>query len=195
MRRLAKTALAVAVPVIALVAVLTVRGAEGDAAAAAVLKDKAGVQSGAVRVVTSPSGAQVIANVNLPVAAAGFHGFHIHGKGVCDPNSIDPATNQVSPFFSAGGHLGGGPGAQSHAGHDGDMPSLLVNKDGTATIIFRTDRVTLSKILDADGSAIIVHAGPDNLANIPTRYAPGGPDAATLNTGDAGARALCGVLK
>jgi len=36
--------------------------------------------------------------------------------------------------FSAGGHLGGGVGGQVHAGHDGDMPSLLINKDGTATV-------------------------------------------------------------
>ncbi|MDQ4133604.1 MAG: superoxide dismutase family protein [Actinomycetota bacterium] len=195
MRRLVKMGLAVAVPVIGLVAVLTTAGAEGNTAATAVLTNTAGQPAGAVRVVTSGGGAQVIANVKMPMAAAGFHGFHIHSKGVCDPNSVDPATNQVVPFSSAGGHLGGGPGGQTHAGHDGDMPSLLVNKDGTATMIFRTDRVTLSKILDGDGSAIIVHAGPDNFGNIPTRYAPGGPDAATLNTGDAGGRALCGVLR
>jgi len=36
------------------------------------------------------------------------------------------------------------------------------------------------------GTALIVHAGPDNFANIPSRYAPA-PDATTLATGDAGA--------
>lgn len=195
MTRLAKTALIAVVPVIALVAVLAVRGAEANSGAQAVLKNAAGVDSGVVRVGASGSGAQVMATVTLPVSAAGFHGFHIHSRGVCDPNSVDPATGQVVPFFSAGGHLGGGAGGQSHAGHDGDMPSLLVNKDGTATITFKTDRAALTKILDADGSAVIVHAGPDNFANIPTRYAPGGPDATTLNTGDSGGRTLCGVLK
>ncbi len=74
------------------------------------------------------------------------------------------------------------------------MPVLLVGADGTAQASFTTDRVTLADVLDANGAAIIIHAAPDNYANIPTRYAPGGPDAATLATGDSGARVACGVV-
>ena len=33
----------------------------------------------------------------------------------------------------------------------------------------------------ADGSAVMVHSGPDSFANIPARY--GGRDQETLNTG------------
>lgn len=117
--------------------------------------------------------------------AAGFHGFHIHENGQCDGSS-------APPFASAGGHLN--PGGAGHAGHAGDMPVLLVNGDGTAQASFTSDRVTLTDILDSNGSAIIVHAGPDNYANIPTRYAPGGPDADTLATGDSGGRVACGVV-
>ena len=51
----------------------------------------------------------------------------------------------------------------------------------------------LAQLRDADGSALIVHAGPDNFANIPPRY--GTPDADTLATGDSGARAACGVVR
>ena len=45
----------------------------------------------------------------------------------------------------------------------------------------------------------MLHAGPDNLANIPARYATGtppvpGPDATTKGTGDAGSRLACGVI-
>ena len=53
--------------------------------------------------------------------------------------------------------------------------------------------------LDADGSAVMVHALPDNFANIPPeRYqqvngAPG-PDEMTMATGDAGKRVACGVI-
>ena len=50
------------------------------------------------------------------------------------------------------------------------MPSLLVLDDGTAQALFATDNFTIEKLFDADGSAIIIHAGPDNFANIPTRY-------------------------
>jgi Cu-Zn family superoxide dismutase len=80
------------------------------------------------------------------------------------------------------------------------MPSLLVMEDGTASIRFKTDAFTVEELFDADGSAIIVHAGRDNFANIPTRYYSTtegvyGPDSATLATGDSGARTACGVVE
>ena len=60
-----------------------------------------------------------------------------------------------------------------------------------------SDRYDVESLFDADGSAFIVHAAPDNYANISTRYSAAGvpgPDAATLATGDAGGRVLCGVI-
>ena len=47
----------------------------------------------------------------------------------------------------------------------------------------------------------MIHAGPDNFGNIPsaryTNVVPGQPvpDETTLNTGDAGGRIACGVIK
>jgi Cu-Zn family superoxide dismutase len=85
-----------------------------------------------------------------------------------------------------------------HGDHAGDMPPLLVTADGDAWATFVTDRFTLDELRDADGSAVMVHAGRDNLANIPPeRYSAAGvpgPDATTLMTGDAGARVACGVI-
>src|SRR4051812_47402171 len=52
----------------------------------------------------------------------GYHGFHIHKKGICDPESLDPATG--SPFFSAGPHVD--LDEHSHPQHTGDLPDLLV---------------------------------------------------------------------
>ena len=74
------------------------------------------------------------------------------------------------------------------------MSSLLVKRNGTATLRLTTDRFTIADLRDADGSAVMVHAGADNFANIPPRYAPGGPDQATLDTGDSGARVACGEI-
>jgi superoxide dismutase, Cu-Zn family len=117
----------------------------------------------------------------------GFHGFHVHTTGRCVP-----------PFTSAGGHFN--PAGVGHGDHPGDLPSLLVNRDGTGELEFETDRFALSDLLDDDGSALMVHAGRDNFANIPARYHSHvtdtfGPDAETLATGDSGARAACGVVE
>jgi superoxide dismutase, Cu-Zn family len=116
-----------------------------------------------------------------------FHGFHVHEVGKCVP-----------PFMSAGGHFN--PADVPHGDHAGDMPSLLVNEDGTGELEFETDRFSLRDLFDADRSAVIVHEGRDNFANIPTRYIQEetgmpGPDADTLATGDAGGRVACGVVE
>ena len=128
---------------------------------------------------------------NLP---PGFKGFHLHSVGRCEPHSADPPDpSKTGDFLSAGGHLGGGDAA--HPGHRGDLTSLQVRGDGSAELVTTTDAVDLDAVLDADGSAVIVHTGPDNFANIPSRYASAGPDARTQATGDAGDRAACGVVK
>jgi superoxide dismutase, Cu-Zn family len=116
-----------------------------------------------------------------------FHGFHVHEVGQCVP-----------PFTSAGGHFN--PDDVPHGEHAGDLPSLLVNGDGTGRLQFDTDRFSISDLFDADGSALIVHEGRNNYANIPDRYIQEetgmpGPDEETLATGDAGARAACGVIE
>jgi superoxide dismutase, Cu-Zn family len=128
--------------------------------------------------------------------APGFHGFHIHEVGVCDPNATDPAGNPT-PFSTAGGHLN--PAGAPHGQHAGDLPLLHVSGDGSARASFDTDSAKLAQILDANGSAFIIHAAPDNYANIPSRYTSSttgqpGPDDATLATGDSGGRVACGVI-
>jgi Cu-Zn family superoxide dismutase len=111
----------------------------------------------------------------------GFHGFHIHTTGRCEPPD----------FTSAGGHLN--PTGADHGDHAGDLPSLLVNEDGRGLLAAVTDRFSLAELRDDDGSAVMVHSGRDNFANIPARY--GGPDAETRSTGDAGSRLACGVVR
>jgi Cu-Zn family superoxide dismutase len=117
---------------------------------------------------------------------AGFHGFHIHTVGACEPPS----------FTSAGGHLN--PDGSDHGDHVGDLPSLLVQEDGTAFLSTVTDRFTIRDLRDADGSAVMVHSDRDNFANIPDRYVGPegpGPDEETRSTGDAGSRQACGEVR
>lgn len=148
------------------------------------LMDATGAAVGKVKL--RQQGSRVVVRAQVEGLTPGFHGFHVHGVGECVP-----------PFTSAGGHYN--PAGTGHGEHAGDMPSLLVLDDGTAQLQFATDRFTLAELLEGDGSAIIVHALPDNFANIPTRYQSTtegvfGPDSATLATGDAGGRVACGVV-
>jgi superoxide dismutase, Cu-Zn family len=168
-----------------MLASLAASGAAADPQSAkAQLSDATGASAGVVKLTEGVGSVEVKAEVYG--LAPGFHGFHIHAVGQCTP-----------PFTSAGGHYN--PDGTIHGAHAGDMPSLLVMQDGTATLRFETDAFTVDELFDVDGSAIIVHAGPDNFANIPTRYYSTtenvyGPDSATRATGDSGARVACGVV-
>jgi len=114
----------------------------------------------------------------------GFHGMHIHSIGNCGDAG-------QGPFSAAGSHLA--TTGMQHPQHNGDASTILVNADGTGYVSFETDRFTMADLLDADGSAIIVHALPDNYANIPSRY--GTADAETLDAGDSGPRVACGAVQ
>jgi superoxide dismutase, Cu-Zn family len=146
------------------------------------LRDGAGKPVGIVRMTAASARGPVEVRVAAHGLKPGFHGFHVHAVGTCE----GPA------FKSAGGHLTAG--MQMHGSHDGDMPSLLVKRNGTATLRFTTDRFTLADLRDHDGSAVMIHAGADDFANVPPRYAPNGPDQETLDTGDSGNRIACGRI-
>ncbi len=73
-------------------------------------------------------------------------------------------------FTSAAGHFN--PAQKKHGhksgegAHAGDLPNMLVAKDGTGRFEVFTDAMTLqsgtTSVFDADGSALIVHAGIDD---------------------------------
>ena len=173
--------------------------AGGEGFATATLKNPDGADAGTVTF--AEDGERVTVTVEARDLEPGFRGFHIHTKGLCEPDSESPDGEKTGDFLSAGGHLTGDADAEGHgnpdggAGHAGDLPSLLVGEDGTASMTFTTDRLTKDLLLDDDGSAVMVHSEADNYANVPERYAEDGPDADTLKAGDAGDRALCGVVE
>jgi Cu-Zn family superoxide dismutase len=165
-------------------------GGEGELTAR--LVDPAGKEVGTATFSDVEGGMRV--SVKVEGLPPGFHGFHVHAIGACEPNSANPADpSMIGDFLSAGGHIGAG--AADHGAHAGDLPSLYVDRAGAGSLTTVTDTLTRADLIDGDGSAVMVHAGRDNFANIPERYAPAGPDVMTRNTGDSGGRIACGPVK
>ncbi|WP_448618964.1 superoxide dismutase family protein [Geodermatophilus sp. URMC 65] len=156
------------------------------------LVDPEGGEVGVATLTEVDGGTQV--DVRVTGLPPGFHGLHVHAVGLCEPDSPSPADPSMSgDFLSAGGHIGAG--AVDHGEHAGDLPVLYVTEGGAGTLTAVTDTLTRDQLTDEDGSAVMVHAGRDNYAHVPERYAPGGPDEMTRNTGDAGGRIACGPVE
>ena len=167
-----------------------------------VLRSADGAEVGTVKFTTTRHHTAVhvvIKKASAAVAADAFHGFHIHANS--DPaNGVgciaDPAQPSSTWFVSADGHLK--QDGQTHGHHDGDMPSLYVNPDGSVSVDFTIDRVPVDQLR---GKAVVLHAGADNFGNVPVgdkpdQYTANGTDATTktANTGNAGDRIACGVI-
>lgn len=159
---------------------VTGAGAQGDDRRyAGVLRDGDGDRVGTVTLTQRSRVTQV--DVTARGLSRGFHGFHVHERGVCDGPS----------FESAGGHVARS--GQDHGDHVGDLPVLLVRRDRRTRATAYTDRFTIDGLRDSDGSAVMIHADPDNYGNVPGRY--GRPDKETRDTGDAGDRVACAVVR
>jgi Cu-Zn family superoxide dismutase len=80
----------------------------------------------------------------------------------------------------------------------GQLPPVDAMQNGSADLSFNTDAFSIDDLLSGGGKAIIIHAGPDDFANIPSRYTQAGgqtgPDKESMATGDSGARLACGVV-
>ncbi|MBK8020025.1 MAG: superoxide dismutase family protein [Chloroflexi bacterium] len=164
------------------IAVAAQDAATDASGAAATLQNANGETVGPVTL-TSFNNNKIVLTAQFAGLPPGFHGFHVHSVGSCEDSG-------AGLFSAAGDHLN--PTGASHPDHVGDLPSLLVHQDGTAYLSLTTDRFTIADLFDADGSALIIHANPDNFANVPERF--GAPDQETLAGGDSGEHIACGVL-
>lgn len=114
------------------------------------------------------------------VLAPGEHGVHIHETGVCEKDdAFDSAGGHFNPTDEMHGDLDGDPS------HGGDLGNMTVAEDGSFEYNVVTSKVTLTadeanSLQDADGSAIVIHAGEDDLATDPS--------------GESGDREACGVI-
>ncbi|HUF89630.1 MAG TPA: superoxide dismutase family protein [Gemmatimonadota bacterium] len=150
--------------------------APGDSARADV-RDADGRSVGTVVVVGLDGG--VTLSGSLAGLPPGEHGFHVHQTGSCEPPSFSSAGGHLAPAGNAHGFdAEGGP-------HAGDLRNLTAGPDSSAVVDQTNERLTLrggdAPLLDADGSALIVHAGADDYVSQPS--------------GDSGVPIACGVIE
>ena len=118
---------------------------------------------------------------NLVDIPSGIHGFHVHENPSCDTGIKD---GEVTPGLAAGGHYDP-ENTDSHegpygAGHLGDLPPLIADEEGAATLPVLAPRLSQS---DLEGRSLMVHLNGDNFSDQPEKL------------GGGGGRIACGVLE
>jgi superoxide dismutase, Cu-Zn family len=132
--------------------------------------------AGMATLTEAPGGVRIVVEAKgLP---PGAHGLHVHEAGKCEPPKFTSAGEHFNPEKKQHGTLNpSGP-------HAGDLPNITIGPDGTGRQDTTTPRLTLASgptsLFDADGSAIVIHAAPDDYKTDPT--------------GNSGDRIACGVI-
>ena len=142
---------------------------------AADLKDAKDTSIGTVTLADGTSG--VLMQIEVNGLAPGWHGTHLHMKGDCSDASAG--------FKASGAHVGHGGGAEHgllnpKGPETGDLPNIYAAENGTAKAEIFLSGMKVVDLVDADGTAIIIHANQDDHTSQPI--------------GGAGDRVACGVI-
>lgn len=136
----------------------------------------AGDTIGSVNLIEGPNGILMEVGIDAGSLQPGWHAIHLHQTGDC---------GDTGEYTDSGGHIGkieGGHGLLNADGPEaGDLPNLHVSGDGSVNYETFTNLVSMSDILDEDGSAVIIHEGRDDHMSQPI--------------GGAGSRVACSVLE
>lgn len=125
----------------------------------------------------------VVMRVQVKGLKPGVHGMHFHEVGDCsDHEHFKNAKGHIAPTGKPHGYFNpGGP-------HAGNLPNLIVGKNGDAHVELYSNLVSLKKdkrnlpsLLDEDGSTLMIHEDED--------------DHMTQPIGNSGARQACGVIR
>jgi len=139
-----------------------------------------GDKIGSIKINQGPHGSAVRIALGKGALTPGWHGVHIHEHGDCsDHGKFTASKGHVNPEGKEHGFL------NPKGPHPSDLPNLHAHADGSAEAEVLVYGVSLSggklDLEDEDGSAIIIHAGPD--------------DHTTQPIGGAGARVACALIK
>lgn len=146
---------------------------------AGVLYDGAGKELGTITVMDAPQG--VLLRIEARSLPPGWHGVHFHEKADCS----------AAGFKGAGGHVHSATPIvhgflKEDANDAGDLPNIHAHADGSVTVELYSTLVSIDgrdgrpSLRDTDGSALVIHANPD--------------DYMTQPIGGAGDRIACAVI-
>lgn len=127
----------------------------------------------------TPKGDGLWLEVDAIGLTPGKHGIHLHAVGTCTGPDFASAGGHWNPMnHKHGTDAADGP-------HMGDLPNIEADASGKAHLATELAMASLEGgtmgLLDADGAAIVIHAGPDDYKTDPS--------------GNSGARIACGVIK
>jgi superoxide dismutase, Cu-Zn family len=146
------------------------------ATAKAQLKDAKGQDVGEVTLRETPQG--VLMQVTLRNVEPGVKAFHIHDVGRCEGPTFQSAGPHFNPSKRQHGIVA------SSGAHAGDLPNVHVPESRSASVEVLASGLKLAAgdggLLDANGSAVVLHAKADDYATDPS--------------GNAGDRVACGVV-
>jgi Cu-Zn family superoxide dismutase len=142
---------------------------------AANMIDANGTSIGTVTLADGTSG--VLLRFEANGLTPGWHGTHLHMKGDC--------SDMAAGFKASGAHVGHGGGAEHgllnpKGPETGDLPNIYAAENGTAKAEIFLSGMKVVDLVDADGTAIIIHANQDDHMSQPI--------------GGAGDRVACGVI-
>ncbi|HRO04186.1 MAG TPA: superoxide dismutase family protein [Terricaulis sp.] len=125
--------------------------------------DRQGRAVGQAQITEAPGGVLIRLEFSQGASHPGWRGLHLHARGDC--------SDFAAGFQAAGPHLGAGAhGWRNPAGPEaGDLPNIYAGASAFGAEFF-SPFVTLhsaaigarAPLLDADGTALIIHAGPDD---------------------------------
>jgi superoxide dismutase, Cu-Zn family len=153
--------------------------AQAAPTARAELIDREGNRTGEVRLTQTP-GQGVLLQIEAWGLEPGVAAIHIHETGRCDPPSFESAGGHFNPVGVAHGAL------HPDGMHAGDLLNLHIPESGRIETERHARLVTLdsgwlTSLLEGNGTAVVIHVSADDYVSQPT--------------GDAGARAACGVIR
>lgn len=120
----------------------------------------------------------VTMDMNVYKLTPGIHAVHVHEFGDCSSTDAKSAGGHWNPSKDEHGKW------DSAHFHMGDIGNLVADKNGTARLIFKTDKWCLGcsdESKNIVGKAIVIHSGKDDFHTQPT--------------GDAGGRVGCVEIK